>query len=368
MLRLTPSQTAVALISLVALTACDFRQNNEGRPSGSKSPSVAERLDKEEALEALRLQPVTDPVSDKIAAYRKQMAEHFYAQKFDVLEKEAAAVRASKELFGNGSWKIVQFYDSFQRDRKEAQGVWNVTEDTLKAWLKAFPDSVTARIAYADFLVGYAWQARGSGYTNTVTDEGWKLMDERLSKAHKTLVEASKLPEKDPVLYQVALRVALGKGPDEADYDRLLEEARALEPTFWGYDVSRAYSLLPRWHGNEGDWEAFAARAAERPEGPGKEVYARIVIYLEGFHKNIFTESRASWPKTKESLDILHKNYPESVEILSYAALLATYAKDNKAAKAYFDELGDRYLENRDIWPSKESFIHYRKWARTGQW
>jgi hypothetical protein len=372
--RLTSHQTAIALISLVSLTACDFRQPNEGRPSGgSKSPSVAERLDKEEALEAVRLQPTTDPVWETTQAYRKQMAAHFYAQEFDALEKEAASARASKELFGDGSWKIVQFYDSFDRGDDDAQGVWNVTEDTFKAWLKALPDSLTARIAYADFLTSYAWHARGSGYANTVTDEGWRLMDERLSKSHKVLLEASKLPEKDPVLYLVAFRIALGKSLDEAGHARLLKEARAAEPTFWGYDTARAYSLLPRWFGNKGDWEAFAAEAAKRPDGLGAEVYARIVMRLAAFHGNIFKDSKASWPKTKEGLDILHKKYPDSVEILSYAALLATFAHDNKAAKAYFEELGDRFLEKNSerqtrIWPSKESFIHYRKWARTGKW
>lgn len=366
--RLTFNPVSLAFISLACLTACDSGYSQGGTSSGSGSSAIAEHIDKEEALEALRLQPTTDPVWEKIRAYRKEMADHFYAHEFDALEKEAASLRTSKEVFGNGSWKILRFYQSFERDRASAQGVWDVTEDTLKAWLKAFPDSVTARVAYADFLTNYAWHARGSGYANTVTEEGWRLMGERLSRSLKFLVEASKLPEKDPMVFYVTFTVALGKNLNEAGYTRLLEDARAAEPTFWGYDVSRAYSLLPRWFGEAGDWEAFAGQAAERPDGPGKEVYARIVMYMTDFYGNIFKESKASWPKTKEGLDILHKKYPESVEILSYAALLATYAFDNKSAKAYFEELGDRYLDKSSIWPSKESFIHYRKWARTGQW
>jgi len=368
MLRLNLSPFSIAIIPLLCFTACDSEQSSAAPQSSSKSKEIAENIDKEEALEAIRLQSVTDPVADKIEAYRKQMAELFYAQKFEALEKEASAARASKEVFGNGSWKIVQFYQAFERKSEDALGIWNVAEDTHNAWLKAFPNSVTARIAYADFLTNYAWHARGTGYADTVTSEGGRLMHERLTKAGKVLNDALKLPEKDPMLHLVALYVALGKGLDKPDYDKLLEEAHASEPTFWGYDTARAYSLLPRWYGNKGDWEAFAVTAAERPDGPGMEVYARIMMRMVDFHENVFRESKASWPKTKEGLDILRKKYPESLEILSFAALLATCAFDNKSAKAYFEELGDRYLEKSSVWPSKESFIHYRKWARTGKW
>jgi uncharacterized protein (TIGR02996 family) len=368
MLRSNLSLSAIALIPLVFFAACDSQQTNAAPPSGSKSKASAENIDSEEALEAIRLQPVTDPVIDKIVAYRKQMAELFYAGEFDALEKEASAARASRELFGNGSWKIVQFYQAFERDDKDAQGLWNVTENTLQSWLKAHPDSMTARLAYANFLTEYAWHARGTGYANTVTDEGWRLMEERLTKAGEVLNGAQELPVKDPFLYLAALQVALGQGLDKPDYDRILDVARASEPTFWGYDTARAYSLLPRWHGEPGDWEAFAEAAAARPDGLGAEVYARIVMRMVSFHKNVFKESKASWPKTKEGLDILRKKHPESVEILSYAALLATCAFDNTSAKAYFEELGDRYFEQSSVWPSKESFIHYRKWARTGNW
>jgi hypothetical protein len=366
MSQLPSVSVIIAIIALAFLAACDSKDASPPQRSGTKE--IAERIDKEEALEAIRLQPVTDPVEVKIEAYRKQMAENFYAQKFDELEKEAAAARTSKELFGDGSWKITQFYDAFERKNREAQGIWNVTEDTLKSWLKAFPNSLTARIAYADFLTNYAWHARGTDYAETVTAEGWKLMGERLTQADAILIEARKLPEKDPMLYLVALRVALGQGLEKPAYDKLLDEARSFEPAFWAYDVARAYSLLPRWYGEKGDFEAFTAKAAERPEGPGMEVYARIVMNMVELHQNVFKETKASWPKTKEGIDVLIKKHPESVEILSYAALLATCAYDNKSAKVYYEALGDRYLEDSPVWPSKESFVHYRKWARTGKW
>lgn len=101
--RLNSGLVTLAFVPLAFLTGCDTSDTNGGSATGSGSKKqIAESIDKEEALEAIRLQPVTDPVVDKIEAYRKQMAEHFYAQKFDALEKEASALRTSKEIFGNG--------------------------------------------------------------------------------------------------------------------------------------------------------------------------------------------------------------------------------------------------------------------------
>jgi hypothetical protein len=140
-------------------------------------------------------------------------------------------------------------------------------------------------------------------------------------------------------------------------------ELNAKWPKFWAFDTSRAYSLLPRWHGEEGNWEAFAEKAAARPDGVGVEVYARIVASLASFYDNIFKETKASWPKTKEGLEQILKKHPDSAELRSLAALLATKADDRPFAKANFDELGTTFL--RRIWRSPEAFAEAYNWSRS---
>jgi hypothetical protein len=221
-------------------------------------------------------------------------------------------------------------------------------------------------VAYAGYLTDYAWQARGGGFADKVTEEGWKLFGERLEAAGKVLVDARGMEEKDPYLWMNILTVALGQSWDADQYKKVLDEAHAFEPKFWGYDVTRAYSLLPRWHGEPGDWEAYAEQAAARPDGPGVEVYTRIVIRLRGFYANVFRESQASWPKTKEGLQILLEKYPESLWLLSEAAMLATMAEDRAMAKPLFERIGDRYIQS--TWKKPERFTHFRHWAETGNW
>jgi hypothetical protein len=358
-----------AILALaLPVIGCGF-SGCDAAPSGRQSheqSSPQENITHSERAEAAKLTPAEDAVSQEIYAFRLKTRGAYNNRRFDELDALAAELRKEKPLFGNGSWRIVQFYGAFELNDDETEEMWKEHERIHQQWIAANPTSVTARVAYADFLTSYAWQARGSGFADSVTDAAWHLFGERLAAAGEILKEGRELPEKDPMWWMVALRLALGQGWPKEQYNAMLEEAVSFEPKFWGYHTTRAYSLLPRWHGQPGDWEAYAEQAAERPDGLGAEVYARIVIRLRGFHDNVFGETKASWPKTREGLEIMLKKYPDSLEIASNAARLASIAQDREMAQQMFARIGDQYLPS--VWRKPERFVHCRNWAMTGQW
>lgn len=319
----------------------------------------------DKSAELAKLHPVKDPVVEEIYVFRLETRQAYNNSRFDELEAKAVELRASKAVFDNGSWKIGNFYTSFECRYDEPESMWQLHERIHKDWITAKPDSITARVAYANFLADYASHARGSGYASTVTKDGWRFFAERLDTARSVLKEARALNEQDPFWWSVSLRVALGQSWPKAEYDALVAEAKSFEPGFWGYDTARAYSLLPRWYGEPGDWEAYASRAAVDERGAGVEVYARITIQLYMFYTNIFRETQASWPKTRKGLEQLHQKYPRSLEIVNWTAMLATLAEDRALAKEMFAVLGDTYLPS--VWGKPEKFLLARKWAEAGK-
>ena len=338
----------------------------EKSASGSNAGAPAEHIDADEKVAAAKLKPAKDPIQEEIGASNLETRQAYNNRRFDDLEKKAAQLRAGKEVFGNGSWKIAQFYAALACNDAEPESMWQLHDRIHQEWIAAKPASISARVAYADFLTEYAWRARGTGYADKVSEDGWRLFGERLAAARKVLEEARGLEEKDPYWWVTALTVALGQSWDRAQYEVLIAEAHAFEPKFWGYDTSRAVSLLPRWLGEPGDWEAYAEQAAARPDGLGAEVYARIVSRLRGFYENVFRETKASWPKTREGLAEMLRKYPDSLGWLSEAAMLATMAEDRALAKELFDRIGDRYLPS--VWRKPERLAHFRHWAETGDW
>ena len=318
----------------------------------------------EDKIAITRLKPTKDPVLEEIYAFRVKIRQLYNSRHFGELETTAAELRRTKSLFDNGSWKIAEFYDSFSCRSSEPESMWQLHDRIHQDWIAQFPMSITARIAYADFFTDYAWHARGTGFADKVTEEGWRLFAERIGLAQKTLAESPGLPQKDPVWWQVALQVALGQHWPKNDYDRLVEKAKASEPKFWRYDTARASSLLPRWYGDAGDWEDYAEQAAARPDGLGDEIYARIVVSLRAYYDNIFRETRASWPKVRQGLLQMRQRYPQSFDVINQTALLSTLGEDRALAKEMFDQLGDTYLP--DVWGKPERFVRSRRWAKTG--
>lgn len=361
-------------------------------PPSSPSGSTEEHLDEEEQSQAAQLKPAYDPVHEEMNAFFNEVNGLLTTHRFDELEARATELRTAKPKFSNGSWQIRQFYEALSCPSHEEMD-WRVCEKHLKDWLAAQPKSITAHVAYANFLIDYAQEARNLNYVCMVTPEGWLLLNdkqfskiglagaqdslpgprgvhlfrERLAQAYQLLAQARQLPARDLYWWAATLRMALDQDWPAHDLDALVNEAHAFEPQYWGYDTARAYSLLPRRSGGQqGAWEAYAEESAKRPGGPGAEAYARIVIYLLHFQNITFTKSGASWPRTREGLALMRERYPKSLDAVSYSALLATYAKDRELAKTMFERLGDTYLPH--VWREPQHFTHYRKWALTGQW
>lgn len=358
------------MVLMIPLMLCWMTGCKESTASDASvdetSDEVAESIHAETQGSSEKLETAKDPVDREITAFRGNTRTAYNNSRFDELEKIAAEARASKARFGNGSWKIFQFYQSLACHEEEPESMWQLHDKIHEAWIAAKPDSITARVAHADFLVEYAWHARGSGYADTVTPKAWKTFGIRLGKAARILENARTLEPKDPYFWNVALTVGMGQGWEKPAFDAMVAEAAAFEPKFFAFDLTRARTLLPRWHGEPGDWEAYAQQASERPNGLGAEVYARIVMSLRGYHKNIFRETKASWPRTREGLMLMRERYPDSLEIRSMAARMAILAGDRQFAKESFDLLGDHYLP--DVWHAPERFTRYRHWAETGVW
>jgi hypothetical protein len=304
-----------------------------------------------------------DKIYNEEVAFRYETRMLYNSRKFDELERRANELRTSKARFGNGALKLFQFYAALSCRDDEPESMWRLHEQIHQDWEKAIPRSVTARIAHADFLYYYAFHARGHGYANTVTRQGWQLFAQRLAQARKILDDVKQWEPKCPMWWYVYMAVAQGQGWSRSDYENLFTEAKALEPQCWSYDVARANYLLPRWYGQPGDWEYATDEETKRPGGLGMEIYARVVSNLRVYYKNIFKESNASWPKTSQGFELMRQRYPESLEVLSAYCQLACLADDRPQAKKLFDDLGNSVME--DIWGSKDTFVRYRSWAES---
>src|ERR1035441_7850947 len=146
----------------------------------------------------------------------------------------ADAARAGKTRFSGGGWKLRNIYiglDSPQPGHP-TQEDWLRHMELVQLWGKRNPSSVAAPIALAESYASYAWDARGDGFSNSVSESGWKLFGERMAKAKAILDENSALASKCPDWYITMQKVAQGQSWELPQATALLEQAIKFEPEY----------------------------------------------------------------------------------------------------------------------------------------
>jgi hypothetical protein len=205
-----------------------------------------------------------DPNTDvhALEEYQYAIAGLLKQEKFAELDCVANSVRSSKARFSGGAWKLHILYFGLDKPQPghATEQDWRNHLQRLNAWGAARPNSITARVALAESYVSYAWDARGTGYSDTISDSGVKLFHQRLEKAKVILDGTSAIHNKCPEWYVAMQQVAQGLSWDLPRTTALFEKAASFEPGYYYYYRAHATILLPKWQGRR--WRRRAIRRA----------------------------------------------------------------------------------------------------------
>ena len=286
------------------------------------------------------------------------------AKNYNQIDDFAAKLRSSKETYANGLWKLADIYAGLVPSDNAPDNEWGNRIADLQAWVAAKPESITARVSLANVLVNYAWQARGSGYANTVTDQGDQLFGKRLNQAMEILNQAENLKESCPHYWPVKMRAALGLGMDRDNFNSIFSQAITNASNYASSYLQRAIYLMPRWNGGEGEMEGDLEKLADQKGGDdGDMLYAQVVwgIHSRASSDNIFKENHFSWPRVDRGFAVIEKRFPDSLAAKGERAYLAAYAGDTEKTREYLKETQGQ--ADLAIWYYKNEYIRVANWA-----
>jgi Domain of unknown function (DUF4034) len=293
--------------------------------------------------------------------YYNAISQLLKEEQFVELDCLADAARAGKTRFSGGAWKLRQFYVGLESPRPghPTQEDWRHHLDLVGRWKHKNPRSVTAPIVLAESYINYAWDARGDGYSDSVSDSGWKLFGERISKAKAILDQAA--PAKCPDWYVAMQKVARGQSWDLPQHYALLQQAIAFEPGYQYYYRIHADYLQPKWSGEEGDPARFAEESANHLEGDAGDIlYFQIAEgILCACKESEF--GHFSWPRLQKGFTALEKQYGTSMISVNSFALMASKSGDWQVADPAFKRIGDNW--NEELWTSEAWFKQNRDTA-----
>ena len=198
-------------------------------------------------------------------------------ERFEELDQFFSELRHSGRLTRRGSNAYVNLLG------------YLVPQERSEQWFVA-TRSVHAQAVMIQRETARAWEARGNGYSNTVSEDGWKGFEDYLQVGMAHFQDALSKDATNPAVLLAGTRVALGLGAEPKDVQDMVERSRKSDSPEPRLLNSYLYHCLPRWHGNPELMVKFLEEEATQwSESPAK--YAAIISTLS---------YASSWGEKKE--------------------------------------------------------------------
>jgi hypothetical protein len=191
------------------------------------------------------------------------------------------------------------------------------------AYQQAMPNGSRPLIFKAHFEIKWAWEARGTGWANTVTPEGWKLMNERIAAARTHLEEAWKRdPSQAAAVAEEMVTVCMAQS-DRQGLEQWFRRGIEANPDDFQLCHNKLYAIMPRWLGSHEEMLAFGRECAAT-----ENVYAGIPNILVNAHNWVaaempnpdqYLQQPAVWEDTRKVYDNLILLYPTRANRCGYA-------------------------------------------------
>jgi hypothetical protein len=286
--------------------------------------------------------------------------------KWDEVEQEMDRLRAERTDQPAAGKQLAAWYDQLYKPDFTGSKDYTQHFDHLKEWRKSFPDSPTPLLVLARSYINWAWEARGTGLAYTVSEEGWDLFNTRISEARIFLKRALELPQKDAEGYALLVTIATAKGHPESQAREWVAKGMEIDSRYNPLYMNMANYLLPRWHGNPGDIERFAAEIADKlPGDDGLDAYAHIAwaaneadctgsetLFFGGFDRKRLAEAAL----------VVEKRYAHIPVLMHFAALCTIAANDHAAAIRIRPHV-ENYYQNAAIWPWEFTHKDFLRWC-----
>ena len=187
--------------------------------------------------------------------------------------------------------------------RRNPQALRFFYDNLVPILLQNRADSAEAWLIKGDFEIDFAWEARGTGYADKVTKEGWNAFREHLAAAAKALEKSWKIKPIERTATRL-MTVELGQGKGRDRLEKYFQRAMLLNPNSSDACSAKREYLYPKWYGSAQEvirfsWQCIAS-TNWGGEVPLSMIYAHDELAREYYPKaeerDQYWRDPAVWP------------------------------------------------------------------------
>lgn len=207
------------------------------------------------------------------------------------------------------------------------------------------PGNTQAAVLDGEFLIQDAWNARGIGWSFTVTAGGNAVFSQHLTEARQTLEKVAAASPKEPGVALAMMTVCLGdEGSSLDELNSWFQKGQQAEGDPYMLAYSKEYYMTPKWHGSdEAQWN-FGLECGKSGNWAGKvPLLLEDSIHERAVHQTSLFAQPEIWSPIEQMFRGYLAHYPDSVHYRSLFALEAAFGAHWDVAKEQFTILGNNW-------------------------
>ncbi len=204
--------------------------------------------------------------------------------------------------------------------------------------------------ARGEIAIFDGWHARGDGFANTVTPEGWRILQERMAKGRENLNEAWALDPNDFEVARMQLDAETHDSHGRDAMEKWFDAATKIDPDDFRAYMGKLNWLEPKWHGSPDEMLAFGRECAATGRWSGCVPLVLVDAHWaigryggQGYppapHKEYFQTNPKVWEEIKPIYDRYLKEQDASNFHRTRYAVIAAYSGHWKEANALFKSI-----------------------------
>jgi hypothetical protein len=223
--------------------------------------------------------------------------------------------------------------------------------EKLAAMAKDSPQLATPLISMAQAHLLEAWRERGYGPEDGISPEIRQRWKESAGEARKLLEQAVQKGVKDVEAHASLLEVARIEGWPLAEARKVFEQGRKVDNRDVGLYTAMAEYLLPRWRGQPGDLEKFAAEVPKMVPGEdGLDAYMHVAYTVNQYDSNLLFWGSFDRSLLAKGAVVTAMRYPETRNLVPFAALCTVAAQDVGSARRIREAVKHNDAPRVDLW------------------
>jgi len=179
-----------------------------------------------------------------------------------------------------------------------------------KPLIENWPDDYTTLLLKGSAEIKLAYIARGFGYADKVTPEGWKLFGEHLAEAESALEKARQLNSNDEQIPIQMIRVTEGLQKTRDQMEIWFNRAMIIDPNCYQACSYKLHYLYPQWYGSRDDMVGFGRECVASTNWGGNvplilaDAHREYWLYLEDSEvKSNYWKSPDVWPDVQAAFE-----------------------------------------------------------------